>query len=142
MPPNDRRWADRARMRRAASAHTSPTRAVLGNALGCGSETALPRQCPWVFQQWIADLDTGLPGCINRTEPKLIHTTTAPKHRVDLTWTTLSTSLALYPVQQFTMAASNSYFVPGYGISRAVIQNEIRYHCGPDAIVRPYTFQV
>lgn len=40
------------------------------------------------------------------------------------------------------MAAQNSYFVPGYGISRAVIQNEIRYHCGPEAIVRPYTFQV
>ncbi|KAF2119443.1 hypothetical protein BDV96DRAFT_345492 [Lophiotrema nucula] len=37
--------------------------------------------------------------------------------------------------------AANSYFVPGYGISRAVIQNEIRYHCGPDAIVRPYTHQ-
>lgn len=40
------------------------------------------------------------------------------------------------------MATPNSYFIPGYGISRAVIQNEIRYHCGPDAIVRPYTFQV
>jgi hypothetical protein len=40
------------------------------------------------------------------------------------------------------MAAQNSYFVPGFGISRTVIQNEIRYHCGPDAIVRPYTFQV
>ncbi|KAL7770092.1 hypothetical protein CFE70_000025 [Pyrenophora teres f. teres 0-1] len=39
------------------------------------------------------------------------------------------------------MAVLNSYFVPGFGISRAVIQNEIRYHCGPDAIVRPYTFQ-
>lgn len=39
------------------------------------------------------------------------------------------------------MAAPNSYFVPGYGISRPVIQSEIRYHCGPDAIVRPYTFQ-
>ncbi|KAF2805143.1 uncharacterized protein BDZ99DRAFT_424390 [Mytilinidion resinicola] len=38
-------------------------------------------------------------------------------------------------------AAQNSYFVPGFGISRAVIQNEIRYHCGPDAIVRPYTHQ-
>jgi len=36
----------------------------------------------------------------------------------------------------------NSYFVPGYGISRAVIQTEIRYFCGPDAIVRPYTHQV
>ncbi|KAH8723437.1 hypothetical protein GQ44DRAFT_774040 [Phaeosphaeriaceae sp. PMI808] len=39
------------------------------------------------------------------------------------------------------MTTSNSYFVPGFGISRTVIQNEIRYHCGPDAIVRPYTFQ-
>ncbi|KAJ4309271.1 hypothetical protein N0V94_009010 [Neodidymelliopsis sp. IMI 364377] len=39
------------------------------------------------------------------------------------------------------MTTANSYFVPGYGISRAVIQNEIQYHCGPDAIVRPYTFQ-
>ncbi|KAB2577637.1 hypothetical protein BFW01_g9718 [Lasiodiplodia theobromae] len=40
------------------------------------------------------------------------------------------------------MAASlNNYFVPGYGISRAVIQGEIRYHCGPDAIVRPFTHQ-
>jgi hypothetical protein len=39
------------------------------------------------------------------------------------------------------MSNQNSYFVPGYGISRAVIQNEIRYHCGPDAIVRPYTHQ-
>lgn len=36
----------------------------------------------------------------------------------------------------------NNYFVPGYGISRAVIQGEIRYHCGPDAIVRPFTHQV
>jgi hypothetical protein len=40
------------------------------------------------------------------------------------------------------MAGTNSYFVPGFGISRAVIQSEIRYHCGPDAIVRPYTHQV
>jgi len=39
-------------------------------------------------------------------------------------------------------AQPNSYFVPGFGISRPVIQNEIRYHCGPDAIVRPYTHQV
>ncbi|KAF2249978.1 hypothetical protein BU26DRAFT_518461 [Trematosphaeria pertusa] len=39
------------------------------------------------------------------------------------------------------MAGPNSYFVPGYGISRAVIQNEIHYYCGPDAIVRPYTHQ-
>ncbi|KAF2657970.1 kinase-like protein [Lophiostoma macrostomum CBS 122681] len=39
------------------------------------------------------------------------------------------------------MASQNSYFVPGFGISRAVIQNEIRYYCGPDSIVRPYTYQ-
>jgi hypothetical protein len=38
--------------------------------------------------------------------------------------------------------AVNSYFVPGFGISRAIIQSEIRYFCGPDAIVRPYTHQV
>ncbi|KAF1808391.1 hypothetical protein P152DRAFT_219638 [Eremomyces bilateralis CBS 781.70] len=35
----------------------------------------------------------------------------------------------------------NNYFVPGYGISRTVIQGEIRYFCGPDAIVRPYVHQ-
>ncbi|EON68710.1 hypothetical protein W97_07968 [Coniosporium apollinis CBS 100218] len=40
------------------------------------------------------------------------------------------------------MAASvNSYFVPGYGISRTVIQHEIRYYCGSDAIVRRYTHE-
>jgi len=39
------------------------------------------------------------------------------------------------------MTSTNSYFVPGYGISRAVIQSQIRYHCGPEAIVRPYTHQ-
>lgn len=38
--------------------------------------------------------------------------------------------------------STNSYFVPGYGISRAVIQSEIRYFSGPDSIVRPYTYQV
>jgi hypothetical protein len=38
--------------------------------------------------------------------------------------------------------AANSYFVPGYGISRAVIQNEIHYYCGPQSIVRPYVHQV
>ncbi|KAF2743730.1 hypothetical protein M011DRAFT_471085 [Sporormia fimetaria CBS 119925] len=37
--------------------------------------------------------------------------------------------------------ALSSYFVPGFEISRAVIQSEIRFHCGPDAIVRPYTLQ-
>ncbi|KAF2276587.1 uncharacterized protein EI97DRAFT_450369 [Westerdykella ornata] len=39
------------------------------------------------------------------------------------------------------MATVNSYFVPGFGISRAVIQSEICYHCGPGSIVRPYTHQ-
>ncbi|KAF2841864.1 hypothetical protein M501DRAFT_927619 [Patellaria atrata CBS 101060] len=39
------------------------------------------------------------------------------------------------------MAAQQSYFVPGYGISRAVIQSDIRYYCGSDAIVRQYTHQ-
>ncbi|KAF1982706.1 hypothetical protein K402DRAFT_339650 [Aulographum hederae CBS 113979] len=38
-------------------------------------------------------------------------------------------------------APLNNYFVPGFGISRWVIQSEIRYFCGPDAIVRPYTHQ-
>ena len=47
-------------------------------------------------------------------------------------------ALCLDPI----MAGPNSYFVPGFGISRAVIQNEIHYYCGPDAIVRPYTHQV
>jgi len=32
--------------------------------------------------------------------------------------------------------------VPGYRISRIVIQSEIRFHCGPEATVRPYTLQV
>ncbi|KAF2399592.1 hypothetical protein EJ06DRAFT_531137 [Trichodelitschia bisporula] len=36
---------------------------------------------------------------------------------------------------------ANSYFVPGYGISRVVIQSQIRYYCGPDAIVRPFQHQ-
>ncbi|KAF2643659.1 hypothetical protein P280DRAFT_487626 [Massarina eburnea CBS 473.64] len=39
------------------------------------------------------------------------------------------------------MVGQNSYFVPGFGISRAVMQNDIHYYCGPDAIVRPYTYQ-
>ncbi|KAF1950526.1 hypothetical protein CC80DRAFT_455717 [Byssothecium circinans] len=39
------------------------------------------------------------------------------------------------------MTCQNSYFVPGFGISRAVMQNDIHYYCGPDAIVRPYTHQ-
>ena len=40
------------------------------------------------------------------------------------------------------MADQNTYFLPGYGISRSVIQSEIRYFCGPDAIVRPFTHKV
>lgn len=34
------------------------------------------------------------------------------------------------------------YFVPGYGISRRVIQTEIQCHCGPEATARPYVYQV
>jgi hypothetical protein len=49
--------------------------------------------------------------------------------------------LLLVLLHTFVMTGVNSYFVPGFGISRAVIQHEIRYHCGPDAIVRPYTHQ-
>lgn len=37
---------------------------------------------------------------------------------------------------------AQSYFIPGFGISRAIIQSDIRYYCGPDAIVRPYTLHV
>lgn len=40
------------------------------------------------------------------------------------------------------MATPNSYFVPGYGISRTVMQTDIHFYCGPDAIVRPYTYHV
>jgi hypothetical protein len=40
------------------------------------------------------------------------------------------------------MSRTNCYFVPGYGISRIVIQSEIQYMCGPDAIVRPFTLKV
>ena len=43
---------------------------------------------------------------------------------------------------RFDMAEANTYFLPGYGISRSVIQSEIRYFCGPDAIVRPFTHKV
>lgn len=50
-----------------------------------------------------------------------------------------STTASIMPGMAATL---NNYFVPGYGISRAVIQGEIRYHCGPDAIVRPFTHQV
>lgn len=49
-----------------------------------------------------------------------------------------STTASIMPGMAATL---NNYFVPGYGISRAVIQGEIRYHCGPDAIVRPFTHQ-
>ena len=35
-----------------------------------------------------------------------------------------------------------SFFVPGYGISRHVIQSQIRYYCGPGAFARPYTLHV
>lgn len=34
------------------------------------------------------------------------------------------------------------FFVPGFGISRRVIESHIRYYCGPEAIARPYVLQV
>ena len=33
------------------------------------------------------------------------------------------------------------YFVPGFGISRYVIFSHIQYYLGPDATVRPYSYQ-
>jgi hypothetical protein len=41
-----------------------------------------------------------------------------------------------------TAPTPNNFFLPGYEISRAVIQSEIKYFCGPEAIARAYTFQV
>ncbi|KAF2663947.1 hypothetical protein BT63DRAFT_461065 [Microthyrium microscopicum] len=38
-------------------------------------------------------------------------------------------------------SGSHSYFVPGFGISRVIIQSEIRYMSGPNAIVRPFTLR-
>jgi len=37
------------------------------------------------------------------------------------------------------MSSSESYFVPGYGISRHVLQSNIGRFLGPNAFVRPYT---
>lgn len=39
-------------------------------------------------------------------------------------------------------ASLHDYFLPSYGISSAVIQEEVRYFCGPDAIVRSFAHQV
>lgn len=36
----------------------------------------------------------------------------------------------------------NDYFIPGFGISRLVIQRDIKFHLGPQTIVRPYTYHV
>jgi hypothetical protein len=58
---------------------------------------------------------------------------------VDYTTCSCCTAFAM---ANYSTADPSSYFVPGYGISRAVIQSEIRYFCGPDAIVRPYTHHV
>jgi hypothetical protein len=38
--------------------------------------------------------------------------------------------------------SAHSYFVPGFGLSRVIIQSEIRYMCGRDAIARSYTLRV
>ena len=34
-----------------------------------------------------------------------------------------------------------SYFVPGYMISRQVMLNNVNYFLGPQATVRPFTYQ-
>ena len=36
----------------------------------------------------------------------------------------------------------NEYFLPGFGISRRVIQTEIQSYCGPESFARPYTLHV
>lgn len=82
--------------------------------------------------------------CIRLGKPKLMRDPAAPAIRVFFPFLLPIVDILLLVVNILSrnMAAPNSYFVPGFGISRTVIQNEIRYHCGPDAIVRPYTFQV
>ncbi|KAK4989293.1 hypothetical protein LTR66_007090 [Elasticomyces elasticus] len=35
----------------------------------------------------------------------------------------------------------NTYFLPGYRLSRYVLQEQICYYCGPRAFARPYTHQ-
>lgn len=41
-----------------------------------------------------------------------------------------------------TLMSLNNFFLPGFGISRVVLQRDIKYHLGPDTIVRPYIHQV
>lgn len=38
-------------------------------------------------------------------------------------------------------SAYNTYFVPGYGISRHIMFTHIQYHLGPYVSVRPFTYQ-
>ncbi len=40
------------------------------------------------------------------------------------------------------MSAPQEYFVPGFGISRQVMFSHLQFHLGPDASVRPYSYQV
>ena len=36
---------------------------------------------------------------------------------------------------------SFSYFLPGYGLSRSVVLQQIPYQLGPNASVRPFSYQ-
>lgn len=128
-------------MRRAASAHASPTWRILGNPFGHDTEPI----------SLVSILVSFGNGCVTgdraarmyKSSKARAHThITVSEQRTNLARISSPVSSTLLSVKLSIMATPNSYFVPGYGISRAVIQNEIRYHCGPDAIVRPYTFQV
>jgi hypothetical protein len=40
------------------------------------------------------------------------------------------------------MSDSQQYWLPGFGLSRHIVLGHIQYFLGPDASVRPYTYQV
>ena len=39
------------------------------------------------------------------------------------------------------MSFDDSYFVPGYGISRHIMFSHVHFYLGPDAMVRPYQYR-
>jgi hypothetical protein len=83
MPPNDRRWADRARMRRAASAHTSPTKVSSAGLSDTVLRLLFAYSVLVCFSNGLCDLKTGFSGGINPPEPKLILATSAIEHIVN-----------------------------------------------------------
>lgn len=40
-----------------------------------------------------------------------------------------------------TMCDTQQYWLPGFGLSRHIVLGQIQYFLGPNASVRPYTFQ-